>query len=146
MPITMTLPVWETRAARREMRVNVPVATEEELLEFANKLREIGGAPVLPALLPSIPTKSDACLIATSLNFNCKIDASGYVLAEGWAMTVADDVFDEEQIAAITDLMGVEPDEDEDDEGGLAWLLPEHIGNAADAFDRGVAFTEYRQG
>jgi hypothetical protein len=51
----------------------IEFATEAELLEFANKIREAGGANPLDALMPSTPSDSKACLIAQALNFSCVV-------------------------------------------------------------------------
>lgn len=50
------------------------VADNEELLNFANQVREAGGAGILDALIPSYPQESEACLIAKALNFDCSIN------------------------------------------------------------------------
>jgi hypothetical protein len=48
-------------------------ATFEELLEFANKVREAGGGNPLDALMPAVPEDPQQCLIAKNLNFNCHV-------------------------------------------------------------------------
>lgn len=46
---------------------------ESEVLDFCNKVREIGGADILDSLLPGTPGQKNTCLIARNLNFNCRI-------------------------------------------------------------------------
>ena len=50
-----------------------PYASEEELLDFANRLRACGGANALEALIPSVPRHPEQCLIANALNFSCDV-------------------------------------------------------------------------
>lgn len=58
-----------------------------ELRDFANKLREIGGADVITELLPSNAGNADSCLIANALNFDSKVGPSKW-----FAGNVADHV------------------------------------------------------
>jgi hypothetical protein len=51
-------------------------ATLQETLDFANKVREAGGADALDALMPSSPQEPGACLIANALNFSCEISGA----------------------------------------------------------------------
>src|SRR4051812_34694482 len=51
----------------------IPFASKDELLAYANRIREAGGANALDALLPSTPQQNSACLIARALNFGCKV-------------------------------------------------------------------------
>ena len=114
-------------------------ASLDELLEFANKVREAGGGAVLHALMPAVPEDPKACLVAANLNFNCWVQHS--VRHNRWAMFVED----EELAARIADAIG-EPYLDEaiqDDAYSLtgpkidAWAirLPERIGLVAEDFD-----------
>lgn len=128
------------------------VATEEELLEFCNKVREAGGANVLEALLPSEVNMPSACLIANALNFGCSVrgfykegdkdnfhpDGDGSYL---WGMYFPRNMTDEaiEKVAAAVDCRI-----DRGWDGERVMVLPKHIGNAAAAFDSGDAFQEYR--
>lgn len=70
----------------------LPVATEDELLEFANKLRRAGNASLLDALLPSVQGDTHKCLIARNLNFDSMVEPefSEKRYADGsgvWVMT-----------------------------------------------------------
>lgn len=51
-------------------------ATLDEVLDFANAVREAGGGNPLDALMPAIPQDSSQCLIARNLNFNCSVAAT----------------------------------------------------------------------
>lgn len=51
----------------------IPYATEEEVLDFANRLRKIGGAEVIEAFFPSSQGSAYSCLIANALNFGCSV-------------------------------------------------------------------------
>lgn len=115
----------------------LPVATEEELLEFCNKVRQAGGANVLEALLPSVQQSSYSCLIANALNFGCSV--SPYMNGI-WLMRFPENI-SASQRKAISEATGL----DVRPGVGKSWVmeLPEHIGNAAKAFDWGLAFTEY---
>lgn len=117
----------------------IEYASEDEVLEFVNKVREVGGGDILKALMPSIPGKAHACLIAQGLNFGCAVWPiyERYPSGEwkGWRMEVD---------AAIADKLIA------DDELGFEYLdntrhvgydgiinlsLPRRIGAAAQAFD-----------
>jgi hypothetical protein len=123
------------------------VATEKELLEFANALRKAGGANALEALLPSKVGNSERCLIANALNFGCSVDASGEGYPDGvwkWEMEFPDSMSNEQIKAIASQVPGRLIS---NDYGGgekrYTLLLPKHIGNAAYAFDEGYAFQEY---
>jgi hypothetical protein len=60
-------------------------ASLEEVLEFANKVREAGGGNPLDALMPAIPEDPSACLIAKNLNFKCRVETDE---ADQWIMVV----------------------------------------------------------
>lgn len=113
------------------------VATEAELLEFANVVREAGGGEVIPALLPAIPGAPSSCLIARALNFECVVDGSTHIQGR-WDMFVSSAEL-AERIAEAIDTVVYEEDE------GSYIILPDYIGKAAEAFDRGLAFTDYRE-
>jgi hypothetical protein len=147
MPDILTLPRWKRPGSFgvRHERQDVPVATEEELLDFANRWRAAGSAEALPALVPSDPVNTESCLIANALNFDCAVDAAGY--GDLWEITITgESPLTPEQIAAMSDVAGSQCEDDSwvDDDGQgwyiYSWKLPEHIGNAADAFDRGIRF------
>lgn len=126
------------------------VATEEELLEFANAIRAAGGADVLEALLPSVPKRAGQCLIANALNFSCEVRGLGSgsttTFDDGvsyrWGMFLPHNITSA-QLDALDGLEidGVELRKCLDDTFYLT--LPKHVGNAAEAFDTGVAFTQY---
>lgn len=48
-------------------------ASVQEVIEFANTVREAGGGNIISELMPSDPNEPDSCLIANALNFNCSI-------------------------------------------------------------------------
>lgn len=109
------------------------VATEEELLEFANMVRKAGGADPIPALLPANPYEGDSCLIALAVNFDSEVNGLGDV----WYIATSDRTINTRIEAAIG--LGFT------DKNGYCVRLPEHIKNAAIAFDKGAAFTEYNK-
>lgn len=122
----------------------LPVATEAELLEFANKVRLAGGGEVISALLPSEKSAPNACLIANALNFDSEVNVKDGELRNSdnswtWQMRftgVADAKAEAIAVAVGNELrrsLG----------GWFAVTLPGHIGNAAHAFDEGLAFTQY---
>ena len=125
-----------------------PVATEEELLEFVNKARAAGGADILEALLPSKPEIASQCLIANGLNFGCTVspinrpadlendDEYRFV----WGMTLPPNI-SEDQIDSIAEALGL--GRASRPSGRTLGPLPAHIGNAADAFDERLAFTDF---
>lgn len=117
-----------------ERAETLSVATEQELLDFANMIRKAGGTDILPALLPSIRSAPNECLIANALNFDCSVDSNG----KNWYMCVSEDIG--RQIADNTDLRVLFEHSWELDAAAAFVQLPEHIGNAAYAFDRGEAF------
>jgi hypothetical protein len=130
-----------------------PVATEEELLEFANKMRKAGAAEPLEALIPSEPSNPKACLIANALNFSCTVAGSTngdhlrskYGFRYVWAMYLPPNT-GKEQVKALSEATGVPIESFGDIAAGLSPILsplPAHIGNAADAFDEGKAFQEF---
>jgi hypothetical protein len=166
VPEIITLPEWrnvdlnnQVVNSRRELR-DVPVATQDELLEFANRLREAGGAELLTDLPVGLALDATQCLIASSLNFESQVDAGCDEVGEFWYMRVGFAPFTQEQVGKIEAVMGsrtafwtdeyeeYEPPVSDDGTYAIApdvtWRLPEHIGHAADAFDRGVRFNEYR--
>lgn len=145
MPYNMWLNVYGTRTSEKQL---VPVATEAELLEFANKVRKAGGAEVIPALLPSLPCDPVACLIANALNFGCEVDGTSVLPAEHggglWMMQFLGGTHKEclTRRNAVAKALNLELYGD-DEADWPAVLLPEHIGNAALAFDQYRAFERY---
>lgn len=139
--------------------VKMEIATEAELLAFANKVREAGGADVLNALLPSRPGRATKCLIARALNFECSVfgwtpvdDRNNTEWASGdskWIMLPhrgspeqCDELARELSKKLKLRLVRNEASPTRRDQGwDYALLLPKHIGNAAAAFDSRVAFT-----
>lgn len=130
------------------------VATEEELLDFANQVRAAAGADLLEALLPGRISRANSCLVATNLNFKCSVEtyrprqraAAGAIIerwrsgAWKWVMypyspQVAFELSQklDLELVATPNKFG----------GGVSQgvLLPEPIGNAARAFDMHAAFT-----
>lgn len=126
-------------------------ASFEELLEFANAVREAGGGNPLDALMPAVPEDQTQCLIAKNLNFNCVVNGiggyhknldTGELVGSGfWGMWVeSEEVRD--NIAAALDLPRVnsQAEYDDPDDGrtvfySYAVVLPEEIGQVASDFD-----------
>lgn len=129
-----------------------PVATEEELLEFANKVREAGGADVIDALLPSTPEDAHSCLIANALNFKCHVDGWSHPTitpspkykdgSSKWAMYFPENMSEADR-RKIIDAVPGRAVKDTLTGHGICMLLPKHIGNAAEAFDHRIAFTDF---
>lgn len=120
------------------------VATEEELLAFANKVREAGGANVLEALLPSKPGNPNTCLIANALNFSCSIcpmdeHFDTYPHEGRWQMVLPENT-DHDQIAKLHEVIGGDLIGSGTAYDRFAITLPREIGNAANAFDYSLAF------
>lgn len=127
-------------------------ASKEELLAYANRIRQAGGADALDALLPAKAGDAKRCLIARALNFGCTVGAltdeeytdGSYV----WYMETPDADTTRRLACAmrartlwITDLDHKVSDEypsrgPSPARGDrLVMLLPKRIGNAAHAFD-----------
>lgn len=136
----------------------LPVATKEELLEFANKVREAGEGTFIDALMPSYAHMTDSCLIANALNFECKVDSYWKTESEestcerNWYMFLGDRKDLALKIAEVIGSTASETDPDPlrepnryPESRGWNVKLPQHIGNAAAAFDARLAFTEYRR-
>ena len=150
MPKIMTLPECEPMTnigvpgRKRYERRDVPVATQEELLEFCNKFRQAGGGDPITALLPGVQMDAEACLIASNMNFNCFVDGlwddenTWTIDLDRWDENGHDERFTNDQIEAMSKVIGRPPREHKEELDVLSWILPAHIGNAADAFDRGV--------
>lgn len=105
-------------------------ASFSEVLDFANKVREAGGANPLDALMPAVPEDSSQCLIARNLNFNCTVrGAIGFELSESaWVMEA-----DESVCRRIADALGLQFVVN--DLGIHAVVLPEPIAQVAADFD-----------
>lgn len=120
-------------------------ASLEEVLEFANKVREAGGGNPLDALMPAVPTNSSQCLIAKNLNFNCRVSGGDAVYDGGvevdpslWEMTVEDKSV-RDKIAASLGLQAVDKTCSGETRYGV--ILPREIGRVAAEFDN--TFDEY---
>lgn len=128
-------------------------ATFEELLEFANKVREAGGGNPLDALMPAVPADTKQCLIAKNLNFNCEVrgvptkeaaDQLGIGLYDDvWTMVV-DNRETRDRIAESLNLQTFEGPETDDLGDSIPGteiygvVLPDHIGQVAARFDMSV--------
>lgn len=105
----------------------VEYATEIELLDFANRLRRLGGANVIDAFMPSVAGSAKHCLIANALNFSALV--SPCVPGNGrWQMNFPDNV-STETIDRIANALGLA-------RYGTGLILPQLVGNAANAFDQ----------
>lgn len=127
----------------------VPVATQAELLEFANKLRVAGDADPLGALLPSNPGDSETCLIANACNFSSRVIPVGDEDSNGetdWFLVFPTNMSlaRRRKVASAVNIKLKDKVVDfDEDEHNHVLPLPRHIGNAAQAFDMGVAFKRY---
>lgn len=135
----------------------VPCATEEELLAFANKLRAAGHAEPLESLMPSTPGNSSSCLIANACNFSSAVRPSalashGIDYRESsdsrefpcWLLSFPRNM-GLPRAQAVADAVDLPLRTAMDWDGTDAYyyiILPREIGNAAHAFDDGVAFQE----
>jgi hypothetical protein len=128
---------------------DVKVADEDELLEFANLVRSAGGADPIPALLLSNPGDAKTCLLASALNFHSEVWPEEE-LGSGefrWIMRIRDNT---ELAKRIASAVGVELNRQvkyADYANNIivtdSFDLPQHIGNAAHAFDSRQAFTDF---
>lgn len=161
MPRTIKLAEYAESSAYRSPDTyefgDLQVATEEELLEFANAVREAGGASPIEALIPSAPSVSNQCLIANALNFQSKVDIiNEWSVSEEywdrikpknfrehtWGMLVESDELAEKIQLSVEGTSIVKPKYEEMYFSAYV-VLPAHIGNAAHAFDHGQAFQEF---
>lgn len=115
-------------------------ASIQEVLEFANKVREAGGANPLDALMPAVPAQPHACLIAKNLNFNCSVyGVDGHYDSDGnpmWAMWFTpEDREIRDRIADSLDLPRVSESSWNGAPLKEGVVLPERIGNVAQTFD-----------
>lgn len=123
-----------------------PVATEDELLGFANAVRQAGGGQALPHLVNSTPGAAKACLIAKAVNFESAVQPGRgrkKTFADGskrWVMETSEEV-----AVKINEYLGLEVEKGENYDFETVWrlYLPIHIGNAAQAFDEKLAFQKY---
>jgi hypothetical protein len=106
-------------------------AGPDEILKFVNKVRDIGQADILDALLPSVPQDSQSCLIARNMNFQCTVspdegltrsnlhdevkDKNHYHKGEKvWTVTIPDLLRGEEIVEALDfdEVTTIQPDSD----------------------------------
>jgi hypothetical protein len=115
-------------------------ASVDEIISFANKIREAGNADLIDGLLPSVPEDANSCLIANALNFDCAVNSH----SGDWCMEIAD----AEVGVEIAEKLGLDYNAPSyldyvDDDGEEHWeyegdcdiYLPEEIGLVAAAFD-----------
>ncbi len=103
-------------------------ASVEEIIDFANIVRNAGGGEIISDLMPSYPQDPNSCLIANALNFDCRVDGFN---GEDWAMRV-----EEEELARkIASAINCEYHYDGSDSNEFAIVLPYNIGMVAKAFD-----------
>ena len=138
-------------------------ATEEELLEFCNQVREAGGGEIINALLPGITENPQTCLIARNLNFSCEVTPHVISVSNPMEEVNIGDPIDGDKIFSPKSKDWVMVIDDENirfkiarilkldtvihrDGGSVvkALRLPRRIGNAADAFDNELDFGSYR--
>ena len=124
-------------------------ATPAAVLAFANEVRAAGNAGLLDALLPSVPQRPRACLIARALNFESVIRPDSRVaswLGE-WRMypqRASNGLCLNDNNKAIALATKLNLDTHTDANGSVGIVLPREIGNAAFAFDRNVtAFKDW---
>lgn len=128
-----------------EKTTPIEYASEEEVLAYVNRVREVGGGDILDALLPSEPGNANACLIARGLNFSCEVwpiyDRRNNGEWWGWRMevdaSIADKLIEDSEL-------GLEYQDDIRNVtyGNLIHLiLPRRIGAAAQAFDEFQGWT-----
>jgi len=121
----------------RIMNDNPKRATMDELLEFANAVREAGGGNPIDALMPAIPEDPTSCLIARNLNFNCVVNAQD----GAWYMAVPDAALRDRIADALglakDDATGFDycPDDGEYEYLRCSVVLPPGIGQLAADFD-----------
>jgi hypothetical protein len=116
-------------------------ASIEQVVNFANAVREAGGGSLIEELLPSVPEEPNSCLVANALNFDCDVNSHAGV----WYM----EIYESEKGIDIAEQLDLEYDAPKyldyvDDEtgkehyayeGGCEIYLPEEIGLVAEAFD-----------
>jgi hypothetical protein len=120
-------------------------ATEIELLDFANRLRKLGGANVIDAFMPSSPGQANACLIANALNFGASVSPVG-IEGATWRMTFPLNV-KVSTVEIIAHALGLDHVYLTGREVSREVVLPKLVGNAAWAFDRAETgwVTKYRK-
>lgn len=130
---------------RGRHKVKVHFASEERLLAFANELRAGGDAAPLESLMPSIQSNSEACLIANAVNYGSAVQPTSAYNEETcswtWEMRFPKNM-ETSRIEKIAKKVNCEtitrvgqffhP---------LALVLPQDIGNTADAFDNDEGWT-----
>ena len=115
-------------------------ASLRKTLNFANKVREAGGANALEALMPSHPQEPSACLIANALNFDCQISGSStWSDDRSWSMYLkgAKAIEKGRKIAAALKLEIREKSSPfYPQDNGVEIILPPEIGQVAHDFDK----------
>lgn len=118
-------------------------ATLDEVLEFANKVREAGGGNPLDALMPATPTASTECLVAKNLNFNCRV-AADLDEDEAWFMEVESESL-AKQIGQELGLNFYKSSATWHGVGEWRITLPEEIARVAEDFDKAWYLAEALQ-
>lgn len=127
----------------------IPYASEQEVLNFANAVRQGGGGEVIQELFPGTPEEPKACLIANALNFSTKVEEiTGYEAPVPKDEMIWGMVFPSRTRKAeaqkIADAVGCPVRKE-----GSCWaiVLPRLIGNTAHAFDNAKRgwVTKYRK-
>lgn len=118
----------------------IEYATEEEVLNFCNKIREVGGGEAIKSLLGGVPLAASACMIANSLNFDSTVIPIGRGKSERWVMCCSVEVVNKIVDSGLCDRW---------DNSAIHVVLPRRIGYAAYAFDEKQGWTakliEYKQ-
>src|SRR6185436_9308931 len=109
-------------------------ATLDEVLEFANQVREAGAGNPLDALMPATPTASTECLVAKNLNFNCRV-AADLDTGEAWFMEVDDEAL-AKKIGESLNLSVYHEPRVFGGAGEWRITLPKNIGEVAADFDK----------
>jgi hypothetical protein len=103
----------------------IEYADEAEVLDYCNRVREVGGADRIEALVPGHRSAAGSCMIARSLNFHCSVVPLGGKHTRWYIQWHGSDVRQKLDAAGLLD------------EG----FLPQRIGMAAYAFDEGEGWT-----
>jgi hypothetical protein len=102
-------------------------ASINEIIHFANTVREAGGGDIIDELLISYPEDSSSCLLANALNFNCCVQRNNYI----WQMEVDSEELAENIANAIETSYSSSNGIDKE----FCVELPYEIGMVAQAFD-----------
>lgn len=148
---TFVIPADIRRDISRYKGGRIPYCTEAELMEFANKVRQAGGANIIDAFMPSEPEQPTACLIANALNFSCSVVPAGEQKSNGehdhWYMALPKNM-SIKKAQTIADAVNCRLYTHSGRYGVIERriVLPRLIGNAAHAFDSATRgwVTKYR--